>query len=314
MRFAPIGLIALTVAVGCARWGYHALPSPDGRDAGKDAAVQDAASPMDASKPDATDPAGSDQDSSTRDAGSSDSGSAPLDSGPMDDDAGSDAGAMPIDAGANDLCPKRADALFCDGYDDPMLKNWPLKLQMNGSGMHITKDPKPYSGEGALRATTGAPGPTNYVRYGANVFDHQKSGDIWLRYFQYIPSSTMITASFSSAAIGELESPNFSVYLLIRPDGVDVSTGSAFYRSAIVFPRDKWVCVELHVEIDDTAGAYEAYLDGTRIVRTGMPTDTLPTNGYSTFDVGIHATASNQGPVEVFVDDVVAGPVQVGCD
>lgn len=290
---------------------------------GKDAAASDAASRMDASEQDASDRDGSDQDASIRDASSGDSGSAPVDSGSMYDDAGTvpadsgtmpiDSGTMPIDAGAIDLCPKRADALFCDGFDDPMLKNWPIKLQMNGTGTHITMNPKP-SGEGALRSTTGAAGPTNYVRYGANVFDHQKSGDIWLRYFYYIPSSTLITASFSSAAIGELESPNFTVYLLIRPDGVDVSTGSAFYRSATVFPRDQWVCVELHVQIDDTAGAYEAYLDGTRIVRTGMPTDTLPTNGYTGFDVGIHATAPTQGPVEVFVDDVVAGPVQVGCN
>lgn len=44
------------------------------------------------------------------------------------------------------------------------------------------------------------------------------------------------------------------------------------------FPRDRWVCVEMHVFIDPIAGVYEAYLDAALALSSGMM-DTTTANG-----------------------------------
>jgi hypothetical protein len=71
--------------------------------------------------------------------------------------------------------------------------------------------------------------------------------------------------------------------------------------------------VELHVQIDASKGVFEAYLDGTLAAKSPA-TATLPALGYTSVDVGIHFTDPTQGPVEAYVDDVVAGFTRLGCN
>ena len=81
----------------------------------------------------------------------------------------------------------------------------------------------------------------------------------------------------------------------------------------MTYAREQWVCVELHVYVDASEGYYEAYLDQTLAVRSSAR-DTTLANGYSIAEVGVHYAPSGQGPLELFLDDVVVSRMRMGCD
>jgi hypothetical protein len=244
-------------------------------------------------------------DAAAADAGRSDAG--------LNDAAISDAGS---DAwvGSGQLCPPHA--LYCDGYENADLnQTWDYYIDTNGTAARSTT--LVHSGTAALHATTNAaPGgtATNEARWGKrSVFAHQTSGDVWLRYYYYVPSSTLITTFFSTGVISEIESPYFGFSLVVRNTQVDIGVGDTFYPGTMTFPRDRWVCVELHAQIaGGSAGLFEAYLDGAPAVYAPH-VNTLPNMGYSSVDLGIHYTEPTQGPVEAYTDDVAAGTTRLGC-
>lgn len=77
-------------------------------------------------------------------------------------------------------------------------------------------------------------------------------------------------------------------------------------------PRDRWVCIELHVAIDP-AGFVELALDGGAAMRTAT-TDTTVTGGYTQADVGIHYATAAQTPAELWADEVVIDTIPIGCN
>jgi hypothetical protein len=323
--------IALVFTLGCGRLGFGLEqarrdagtlhPSDAGRSFTPDASARDAggraaamggagsepfdAAALDASSRDAGASHG-ERDAGHFDAGQADAGQA--DAGPPD--AGSRLDGATDAAGSN-ACPERSDALFCDGFEDPAFSRWSYDIKMNGTLSRSTTRYR--TGAGSLQATTGAAGTTNVARYGAEPFGHQKSGEIWLRYYYYLPSTTTVTSGFSSGVVAEIEQPYFGFSLIVRATRVDIGQGNTMYQGTLSFPRDQWTCVELHVQIDQSAGFFEAYLDGALAARSPA-TNTLPAQGYTSADVGIHYTDTNQGPVEAFVDDVVAARNRVPCD
>jgi hypothetical protein len=250
-------------------------------------------------------------DSGSIDSGSIDSGS--IDSGSVDSgsiDSGSiDSGS--IDSGPASLCPEQPGTIFCDGFEDPTFSRWAFNVVSNGTLTQSTTRFR--SGAGSLRATTGAASMGNAARYATDTLASQKAGDIWLRYYYYVPSSTVVTSHFSAGVISEIVPPYFGFALLVLPTRVEIGASGTFYQGTVTFPRDRWTCVELHVQIDPTAGIFEAYLDGTLAVRSS-PTNTLPTDGYTSAEVGIHYADASQGPVEVYVDDVSVANTRLPCD
>jgi hypothetical protein len=349
VRWAVFGWVALTLSTGCLRFGYEAHTRDRGaHDAGRedasareiDAAVGGSADSgsggsgaMDAAS------GGSDARDAGMDAripaeaGVSDAGGAPwsMDGG-MDaavSDAAADGAAVDADAtdaaisdagtaawvGSGVLCPP--DAVFCDGYEDSdFSKTWDYAYLMGGTVDQSTSIV--HSGAGALHAETGAghvgSSTTNAARWGKGlVYDHRKSGDVWARWYYYVPSSTSVTTFFSAGVIAEREQPYFGFALIIRPSQVDIGVGTTFYPGSVAFPRDRWVCVELHAAVAAApSGVFELYLDGVRQIQV-TDVNTLPDMGYSSLDIGIHYTEPNQGAVEAYADDVAAGTTRIGC-
>jgi hypothetical protein len=283
VRLTHVGVLALAFTFGCMRAGYDALPAPS--DSGSAGASAD-----DGGSPDAAHPS---------------------DAGSLDDAgrAGSDA---EVDSGPADLCPA-SDAVFCDGFEDTEFQNWSYPIMQNGTAVQATDGKYVRSGVGSLHATTGPAAPNTSARYGVRAFDHQKSGEIWLRSYYYIPKSTVADPAFSTCVVAEVEPPYFGFSLLVLPTRVAIGVGSTRHPGTLEFRRDRWVCVELHVRIAASGGVFEAYLDGALAARSPAM-DTVPDRGYTTLDVGIHYTDPAQGPVEVYVDDVVADTTRVGCE
>jgi hypothetical protein len=228
------------------------------------------------------------------------------DADPGDEDGGED----DPDAGAS-LCPERSDALFCDGFEDPNFDRWSYAVINNGTATRSTTFKR--TGEASLRATTGAAMFDNAARYATNELGSLKSGELWMRYYYFLPNSVTINSHISAGVMSEIQEPWAGFSLIVRASRVDLSTMSGPVQGTMTFPRQRWVCVELHVTIDPSAGRFEAYLDGALAVRSG-PTNSVPADGYRNAEVGIHYAEAAQGPVEAYVDDVFVGRSRIPCD
>jgi hypothetical protein len=324
-------------ATGCLRFGYDALreSSTSKRDAGIDAGSgTGGAAPRGGRDGGGAGKAGNagagasaldsgSQDANAGEGGDGEAGAHASEAGVIDipSDAGSDAGVIDVptdagaDAGAADapLCPERMDALFCDGFEDPGFSRWQYTEAHNG--MLTRSTVRAHSGPTSLYATTGPPAQGTEARWATTVLDHQKSGDAWMRFYDWVPNSVVVTEHFSVGVMSEIAVPYAGFELRILPASVDINSTSGVYPGTVVFPRERWVCVEMHVVISANAGVLEAYLDGVLAVTSG-PTlvNTLPADGYTAAEIGVHFAGPNQGPVEVYVDDVVVGRTRIPCD
>lgn len=277
-----------------------------------DAGVSDAATALDANGLDAANDAASDaaaMDAAAGDGSVTDSGSS---DGAVDAGDGSAGDGAAADSGVSPLCPERAGVLFCDGFEDPDFARWSYPVVSNGTLARSTT--RVHSGTTALRATTGAAGTGNAARYATKVLAGQTSGEIWVRYYYYLPSSTVVNSSFSAGVASDISPPYDGFFLVVRATRVDIGGMGGPYTGTMAFPRDKWTCVELHTKVDASQGYFEAYLDTTLAVRSTL-TNTVPAGGYVTAEVGIHyASDGSQGPVEVYVDDVMVANTRIACD
>lgn len=333
---------ALTLMVGCVRFGYdpHHNPVRNKSDAGQDAsmptmdsAISDTGSQMDANPDtgmkDATPPkdaamdAGKDADVPA-DTGMPNDGAPPnnsmdaemdadmQDANMQDADMEDAAPDAEVEAGPpSEWCPERNDALLCDDFEDSTLSRWSYEIVEQGTLGHSTV--RSHSPSGSLRATTDSSGLTDKARKGSKALGHLKSGEIWLRYWYYLPSTVSVNQMFSTCVVAEVEAPYFGFSLAVLPTRVDLRSGSDNWQGTMAFPRNTWTCVELHVKVHDTAGFAEAFINGTLVANTPAM-DTLPDMGYTSVDVGIHYADPAQNPVTAYVDDVVAGTKRYGCN
>jgi len=254
-------------------------------------------------------------DSGARDSGAAGSGT--IDSGVRDSGA---AGSGTIDAGTTDTpdprwtedCLGDPGVLFCDEFEAGLTK-WSYPVQTRGTTGVSTN--YQYKGSYSLRADTMASTSSSQsqARQGVKAFGHRKSGDLWARYFYYLPSYVTLTQKFSTGVISEYEQPWLGFSVLIFPDGIGIESGLMSRKVNTTFPRNQWVCIEMHVQIDATAGTFEFFMNGTPITSL-TNINTLPAQGYTSFELGIHYANFNQGAITAYADDVKLGTTQRGCN
>lgn len=239
-----------------------------------------------------------------------------------DDDDDDDQGNMP-DSGAADsgpiitstLCPERPGALFCDSFEDPMLMRWSDGYTLTTNTTLARSMVRAHTGTWSLLAEITQKGAGTQARKAMKVYAKQTSGDAWLRFWSYVPTSSAITVHLSVGVLSELPMPYDGFELRLLPDHIDINSTAGVFQNAMQFPRDRWVCVELHVKIDATDGVYEVYFDGatTPTISSGKA-NTLPQDGFTAGEVGIHYADPNQGPAQVWVDDVVMSKSRFPCE
>lgn len=345
-----MGVIAVALSGGCLRFGYgrEAKPAVQTGDAsvfdagGGDAGVMDAAASGDAAysgdaahKGDAADSgdAAAAADTGPRDGGADAGDSEPsLDASVVPQDGGMDAAVggeldaatrdagmedaairdAAMEAGTIDPCIGRTDLEFCGGFEGS--EAWSSSLGVNATA--TVTDERAHAGSFSLHLTSGAASSSpKYARRDALVFNGQSSGNIWARAFLYLTSATVIDANTALAVLrlSEDESPYGGCSFVIRTDYVELAGVSTRYRALSPFPRDKWTCVELHVEIDATAGWCNAYVDSSQASQSHQM-DTLPDGGYGMVSVGMELVNSAQGPIDLYIDDVAADYTRIGCN
>ena len=115
--------------------------------------------------------------------------------------------------------------------------------------------------------------------------------------------------------LGETQPPNAGVALQVSGDGLQIVTDtdpSPPVSSPMQMPRDRWVCVELAIDVQNTQGAVTATVDGASF-SSSTPMDTRPGAGFDQVAVGVESSAPEQGPGELFVDEVIVSRSPIGC-
>ena len=249
--------------------------------------------------------------------GSRPDGSVMLDAGPLPDAAVPDAGPLP-DAGPPDAGPARDScwdshpgAIFCSGFETPDFADWPDRNEVDGS---VSIAPTAHSGTGALLATTTSPDARAQVVFdGLGGLD---SGDLWVR--MWMRAST--GRNYNHLSILNTENAGGDrtlAFLLYYALPTLWETGDRSTNGPDPIPRDRWVCVEMHVAIDDVAGRLEAWVDDPTRSRTMAvgPFDTRPTGGWAEVKLGIAGYGTDgQLASELLLDDFVVATAPVGCD
>ena len=217
-------------------------------------------------------------------------------------DVFADSGADTFDAGPP--CPALPGIEFCESFEGA-----PKLGTLVGN---VTVDPlRAYRGTMSQHAATTAASETSWQI--GQVLPTLTSGDLYARWFVYLPG-TVTSAHLASVHLVENLPPFHGIIFGVR-DGVAELTSTeagitAF--STVSIPRDRWVCLQMHVQISDTAGAIDGAVDGQPFgVKTNI--DTAPAAGYRNVHVGVFSTGFATGPIEMWSDDVAVGTQPIPC-
>jgi hypothetical protein len=224
-----------------------------------------------------------------------------------DGGGGGDAGG---DAATVSCVTSHPTALFCDGFEQ--MESWDYTVIDFGRADIATT--RAYHGARALEIETFAIADYKAARWGKNfLFASLATGDVYVRAYYWMSSTTVITDQASIMVIGNFAPPYPSAHAVLVPDELFLNVSGISSGAPFEFPRDRWVCFQLHVFIDGTAGFGEAFVDGVQIMRTPAGDSTVM-GGYTNMDIGVHyATPAQQG-VTMWIDEVVADTSPIGCD
>jgi hypothetical protein len=269
-----------------------------GRDAGLDAGRRDGGMSD-----------GGMSDGGMRDGGMSDGG---MRDGGMSDDAGRDAG--PLDGGMLDetICDDGVRAYtFCDGFESgASFPEWD-GVSDEGLGVTSLSTTIRYRGAGAFDTVTSEPSARAYLNY--ERLDHITSGRMHLRAYVYVRS----TPPVDHVALMYLSGATGGVSFELYGDG-DASIylgGDIEVNATAQMPADRWVCVEISVNVADAStGSMGLYFDGVPVAfMSGIDTRE---GGYDAIAVGLSWTDSSNPASHVLFDEVIfdRSETPIGCD
>jgi hypothetical protein len=251
---------------------------------------------------------------------------APALTGPGCDAAACTCGGCDCTAESCDVpCPRAGDAtacddllagaVFCDGFERaPIDGAWGWIGETNG--LVVRDADLVHRGLVSMRAETATSGGIAHV---GKSYPRIDAGDVWARAYVYVPASSPV-AQINLLHVGEGTSPYDSVAVGLHTPS-DVSRANIYAsesdRSAQAtqaFPLDRWVCVQLHVEVSPApGGAVHVYIDGEeQITLTGI--DTQPSTGIDSLGAGVLWSPDTQPATVLYVDDVAVGTEPLPCD
>lgn len=226
-------------------------------------------------------------------------------------DARIDTAPMPIDAPpAVDCTISHPTATFCDGFEGPTLDPWDYTVIEFGRADRTTA--RAYRGVASLETETDSSANYHYARWSRFLDTTVTAGDIYLRAFYWISSATVVNEQLGILVVGNGTPPYPATYVVLYPGQIMINVDGDATLIAGEIPRDRWVCIEMHVFVDPVVGFAELSIDGTNVLRTpNVSSDVV--GGYTNMEVGVHYTTPGQTPVSLWVDEVVLDSVPIGC-
>lgn len=227
-------------------------------------------------------------------------------------DAGVDAfvDARAFDSGLDETAcdDERPGVYFCDGFETLDFSAW----DSEEGGVERSTD-FAYRGAGALRVTTTEEVTRAFLSTAAL---QGVSGDLFIRLYVLVPEAASIEGDgFNLFFAGEGAEPFQGIYVglsggdraLVGGSRVSAPTGTN------AFPRGRWTCVEGHVLLTPLTGAYDVWVNDA-FGSTIASNETAPEAGVEVFNVGLPILKRDQGPLRLYIDEVVASSERIGCD
>lgn len=227
------------------------------------------------------------------------------DGGPTGDAASGDSGPL------LDCTMTYPGARFCSTFEEPDMGGWDYTVLDEGTAALSTA--RAYRGAQSLEIRTTGADAYKSARWGKNyVFDEVAVGDIYIRGYYWIESSTVVTDQLSIMVTGNADPPYPSANVMLVPGGMHSNVDGENVSAAFEFPRDRWTCLLMHLVVGAN-GSLEVFVDATRVLsRTGF--DTRVAGGYTNVDEGVHYATPAQAPAHFYVDEVVVDTSPVTCD
>jgi hypothetical protein len=140
------------------------------------------------------------------------------------------------------------------------------------------------------------------------------TGELYLRAWYWVSSASVWADQASLLSTGNSVDPYPSTFMMFTPSDIHINIDGNTFTFVQDIPRDRWVCVQMHITVDATNGSVEVILDeGTPMVTPA--TDTLVgIEGYTGVDFGLHYATPAQGPVVMWIDDVVVDTSPIACN
>lgn len=228
-------------------------------------------------------------------------------------DAGVDAGA-PGDAGVPDTdCDGiHASRAFCEGFEGPGVGSF--NQQFPGIGSIDRETTLVYRGRGAMRFTKPDGAGAGSVYLGTDALNGLGAGDhLYARGIFYVPSDVTIFR-FNMIYMGVERSNALEVTALVDDAlrmGLPPGTTELLGGMGTV-PRDRWFCLEAHLEIGN-GGQAEVSVDGGAVLQVASNPET-PAGPTDILIVGLPWSPMEQGAATIYLDEFVASTDPIGCD
>lgn len=213
-----------------------------------------------------------------------------------------------FDSGLDETaCDESPGVYFCDGFETLDFAAWPSQ-----EGDVERSTDFAYRGAGALRVTTTEDSMSAFVSTDALL---GVSGHLYIRLYVLVPEEAEIAGDGFNLFYAGVPPTDQGIYVgltggdgvIVGGDGVSTTSGSN------AFPRGRWTCIEGHVLMTTLTGLYEVWVDGVDGENIEL-VDTAPDDGLQLFNVGLPLLKSGQGPVQLYIDEVVASSERIGCD
>lgn len=210
-----------------------------------------------------------------------------------------------------DCTETAAGAALCAGFEGTGMDGWDYSIIDFGNVTLSTT--RAYRGAQSLEVQTDASNNYKYARWGKNyVVNEIAAGDLYVRGYYWIASTTVVNDQLSIMVTGNAAPPYGSTNVLLKPGELHAVVDGTNYITQFDFPRDRWVCLLLHIIVGATGGV-EVDVDGARIL-TRNNIETRVGGGYTNVDVGVHYATPTQTASHLWIDELVLDTAPVSCN
>jgi len=196
-------------------------------------------------------------------------------------------------------------AFLCESFENPARAD-PWYYEVGSAASTTTRA---YRGARALEVTTSDSERT--VLWGAYLPSIAPGGHLYVRGWYWVSSAVVWTDATLFNTENNVD-PYPATSVTLRPGMLTIASPGDFFDFVADVPRDRWFCLQVHIAIGNV-GAVELTIDGRAPLVTGATDTRAGNSSYSNLEAGVTASAG-QGPVVMWIDEVVADRSPVACD
>lgn len=206
---------------------------------------------------------------------------------------------------ADDAPAATCSGLFCDGFDEGVVRWHGTEIDDGARAEAATFGRR----GGSLLAES--PIGTQTAAAFVDVLSPLPA-DVYVRAFVYVPRGG--TLDLEPIAVSSVP-PTHQIVASLYDDGVDVHAhgmaGDFSEIASMMVPRERWLCLELHVSVG-ASGQVDLFIDDTRVAARSSLDTRPPSGALPRVSVGIPSNPIGIAG-RIHIDDVVVAAQRIGC-